>query len=96
MTSYYVLVREWNYPTESGRDTCSCTYDEAERNEALARCLAMAEREVDNFERNVRDYALPPKRTENGAIVTTREGLAGFYYAVRLVKVTPLNTGGEI
>ena len=96
MTPYYVLVEEWNYPTQSGREARPETYNEDERDKALEKCLSIAEEEVENFEQHVMEDALPAEKTESGAIVTTRMGLDGFYFAVRLVKLTPLNRGGKI
>lgn len=91
MTAYYLILDEWNYPTESGREVLPYTYDEDEREEALKKCLALAVDEKENFMECTGEDALPVAWTPDGTILTTRSGLDGFYYAARLVKITPLD-----
>lgn len=95
MTPYFLLVEEWNYPTESGREVHDLTYEEDEREDGIAACMKLANDELPNFEASTKEDALPPERLGNGdgVIITTRMGLDRFYYAARLLKVTPLYTG---
>lgn len=95
MTAYYLILDEWNYPTESGRGVLPETYDSGEFGDALQKCIAMAEAEKENFEECTGEDALPVVRTPDGAILTTKSGLDEFYYAVRLIKITPLSKGGK-
>lgn len=42
---YYIIVSEWNYPAESGRDVYSDTFDTKE--DAFSKAKELAEKEVD-------------------------------------------------
>lgn len=47
-SNYYIIVSEWNYPAESGRDVYSDTFDKKE--DAFSKAKELAEGEVDNCE----------------------------------------------
>ena len=94
MNPYYIVVEEWNYPTESGREVCDLTFDSLE--EAIAKCKEFAGYAEQNFEDNVKQDVLPPAITEdkgksNGVIITTRTGLDPFYYYARVITMEPLH-----
>lgn len=79
---YYIVMEEWNYPCESGRNFVKDydTFDEA-MNCARKRC----EEEETNFCENVKEDCLPAESfggpgEDSGFIVTTRMGLDDFYY----------------
>lgn len=84
---YYLVVEEWNYPTESGHDVFDRTYDSKE--EALAMCEYLASLESVTFHANAKQDALPPEQYYTGYIITTKAGLDPFYYYARVVEVTP-------
>jgi len=92
MTPYYLVVEEWNYPTESGREVYADTFDT--KAEALAKCELIAKDEfVTNFAAAVGQDALPPGRCEDGTLVTTKMGLDPFYYYARVITVEPTGDG---
>lgn len=82
---YYLVVEEWNYPTESGRDPSLLTYDS--RDEAMSACHEMVEAERDNFIAATGMDCLPPEQCDTGFILTTRMGLDPYYYLARVVPV---------
>lgn len=45
--SYYILVTEWLYPTESGRDTYEHTFDD--KDEAIKESIKLCKNEMDVF-----------------------------------------------
>ena len=88
MEAYYLIVEEWNYPLESGRDPHPLTYDTPE--DALAECHELAKLEADNFAVSTGMDCLPPQQCGNdGVIITTKMGLDPFYYYARVVRVEP-------
>lgn len=95
MNTYYVLVEEWLYTTESGRDTIDVTFDS--REEALLYAGDFIKNEVQNFSDHNKVDCLPPEEyspccnDEGGFIITPRNGLDEWYYAVRVFKINPLH-----
>ena len=96
MPDYYMLVEEWLYPTESGKDPCEYTWDTPD--EAMAYAEAKVREEEKNFPSATACDCLPAARCEpcNGDagsfIVTTKDGVEPWYYACRVFKVAPLTT----
>ena len=84
---YYLVVEEWNYPNESGREPSLNTYDSKE--EALQVCHDMAESEIENFQATTGTDSLPVGWCPDGAIITPKNGLDPYYYYVRIVPVVP-------
>ena len=84
---YYLVIEEWNYPSESGREPSLNTYDSKE--EALKVCRDMAESEVANFRTATGADTLPVGWCHDGAILTTKTGLDPYYYYARIVQVVP-------
>ena len=87
---YFVVVEEWNYPCESGRNIVDDfdTYDEA-----LAKSMDMCENEMDNFCDNIKGDCLNPEEMsgdERGVIITSKMGLDKFYYACRIFEINSL------
>ena len=82
---YYLVVEEWNYPTESGREPSQLTYDGLD--EAISACRELAEAERGNFTAVTGLDCLPPETCDTGYILTTRMGLDPFYYLARVVPV---------
>lgn len=94
MTNYFILVEEWNYPTESGRELRTEIFDESEKQMALDLAKDICEAELDNFFENTRCDPLGPDHCIGepfeGYILSDKKGLEPFYYAVRLVEINPL------
>lgn len=100
MTEYYVVVEEWNYPIESGREVLPETYDAGEFVDAVQKCIAMAEAEKENFEQHVQRLGGDPQAhaviaTSVDSTTVSVKSRPDLYYAVRLIKITPLSKGGK-
>jgi hypothetical protein len=93
MPTYYVLLEEWLYPTESGREPVEVTFDYLEA--AMAHARDMAEKEMSNFADITKVDCRIPDRCASGNgdsgsyILTCMNGLDAWYYAVRVFKITP-------
>lgn len=88
--TYYAVMKEWNYPCESGRDFVD-DFDTYE--EALAKSMEICEEEMDNFCANIGGDCLNPEELggeDKGVIVTSKMGLDHFYFACRIVEMTSL------
>lgn len=94
MPTYYALMEEWLYTTESGREPVDVTFDDFE--EAMSYAKDMAEKEMSNFDEFNGVDCLVPGRCgsvngdSGGYILTCKNGLDDWYYAVRVFKVTPI------
>ena len=87
---YFIVVEEWNYPYESGREIAEIydTYDEA-----LEKAKSLCEDEMDNFCDNIGGDCLNPEElggVNKGVIITSKMGLDNFYYACRIFEVDSL------
>ena len=85
---YYIVVAEWNYPTETGRETIG---DFDSKDEALTRGFELCDSEYDNFYDNCGD-PLPPEECKDedgnsGVIITPKNGLDDWFYVVRIVEM---------
>lgn len=89
---YYVMVEEWNYPTESGVNVFEATYMVDELKNALTVARLKCEVERDNFFENTKLDATPLNLIDEGKgyIITDKNGLEDFYYAVRLVEMNTI------
>ena len=89
LPKYYILVEEWLYPTESGRDFVN-DYDTIEEAEEAA--LDACGCEKYNFSYACKcDPTTPSLVKENGktigAIITDKNGTEDWWYAVKIVEV---------
>ena len=86
---YYVVVIEWNYPTETGRDIVA---DFDSRDEAMAKAFETARDELDNFKQVAGD-ALSPEECEGsngdvgGVIITPKNGLDEWFFIARVLEI---------
>ena len=55
-SKYYIVVTEWLYPTESGRDVIT---DFDTKDEALVKCFELCDDELDNYSQVCGDYLAP-------------------------------------
>ena len=88
---YFIVVEEWNYPYESGREIAE-VYDTYE--EALEKAKSLCEDEMDNFCDNIGGDCLNPEELggdNKGVIITSKMGLDNFYYACRIFEVDSLS-----
>ena len=90
MNSYYIVVQEWLYPTESGRDVLADTYDDvAEATASARRCV---ESEVFNYDRATGCTPTPVEETEDfqskaAFIITDKAGLEEWWFAAKVIEV---------
>lgn len=87
-SKYYIVVTEWQYPTESGREVIS---DFDTKDEALVRCFELCDDELDNYVLVCDDY-LPPEQYKNkdgteGVIVTAKNGTDNWYFKAKIIEV---------
>ena len=85
---YYIVVAEWLYPTESGRDVIT---DFDIKDEALVRCFELCEDELDNYGLACGDYIAPCQYKDDdgteGVIVTAKNGLNEWYFKTKIIEV---------
>lgn len=98
MQSYYVVVGEWNYPTESGGDPVDITFDD--REEALDFAKKMCEDEQWNYMEATRCSSSSIEYREDdgteGYIITDMNDNEPFYFYARIIKIEPLNIDNHI
>lgn len=88
-SKYYIVVTEWKYPTETGREIIG---DFDSRDEALLRGFELAESELDYFEQVAGD-ALNPEECEGsagdvgGVIITPKNCLDEWFFIARVIEV---------
>ena len=86
---YYIVVEEWLYPTEGGRDYIE-DYDTFV--EARAKALELVKSELHNFasatgcEPSAPDEVQEDGRTA-GIIITDKSGFEDWWYAVKIIPV---------
>lgn len=91
---YYLLVDEWNYPTESGREPHSETFDTLDG--ALRFAKNTAEAEEPTFEDCTgldclcAEECAPSNGDCGSVMVTCKNGLDPWYFATRVIKVNVL------
>lgn len=85
---YYIVVSEWNYPTESGREVIT---DFDTKDEALVRCFELCHDELDNYGLACGDYLAPEQYKDDdgveGVIVTSKNGLDEWYFKTKIIEV---------
>ena len=100
---YYIMVEEWRYPTESGSDLIA-DYSADELDEALEKAESMVDAELENFRLSCCGSEWPMRHNnmnggnpmmcpnEMGCMLTTKDGLDPWYYAVRLIPIVSLDS----
>lgn len=85
--AYYIVVTEWLYPTESGRDLYD-DYDTYEEALEVARQIVEDERR-DNWSEatNTDPYTIDFSRDSNGYIITAKNGLEEWWFQAKIIKV---------
>jgi hypothetical protein len=85
--TYYVVVTEWLYPTESGRDLCG-DYDTYEQALEVARQLVEDERRDNWFDATCTDPStIDFNNDSNGYIITVKNGLEEWWFQAKIIKV---------
>ena len=86
---YYIVVTEWLYPTESGRDVF---YDFDTKEEALSMCAELTRTEKYNFADACKCDPSPANAvTKNGKtvgfLITDKNGNEEWWYCAKVVEV---------
>ena len=81
---YYIVVTEWLYPTESGRDVIT---DFDTKEEALVKCFELCDDELDNYAQACGIDYLPPEQYKDGVIITAKNGLDEWFFNAKIVEV---------
>jgi hypothetical protein len=87
---YYIIVTEWLYPTESGRDI-GCDYDTL--NEALEECKKIVESEINTYSKTCNTDPTPINSFKkngniNGYLITAKNGLDEWWFQAKVVEVS--------
>jgi len=88
-SKYYIVVTEWEYPNESGREVIT---DFDSRDDAIVRCFELCEDELDNYWKNCGDY-LPPAECydddvmPSGVCITPKNGLDDWFFHAKVIEV---------
>ena len=86
---YYIIITEWNYPTESGRDIIDTTFDTRQEAEEEARIRLMYE--DDNYYNIMGFSACFTSHIEDGVIkyvaLTPPLEDCNFYFLIRIVEI---------
>lgn len=91
MNPYYIVVEEWLYPAESGREVHADTFDSEE--DAIRECEAKRAAETANFSENCRCEAVAACAAHGQdmmCVLTPRECDDPWYYAARVLRVDPV------
>ena len=87
-SKYYIVVTEWLYPTESGREVIT---DFDTKDEALVRCFELCDDELDNYWKTCGDYLTPGHFTNEdgneGVIITAKNGLDEWFFQAKVIEV---------
>lgn len=83
---YYVVVTEWLYPTESGREVMS-DWDTFE--EALSECHTLVLEEVYNYcdATNCDPAPINLNSNQNGYLITDDKGLENWWFQAKIIEV---------
>ena len=90
--TYYLVINEWLYPTESGRDFVD-DYDTHEA--AMSRCREECERERANYEEVSNCKARLDqceKANFNGCLMTTSDKCVEWHFLSRVIAVSAMST----
>ena len=87
---YFLVVQEWLYPTESGRDVESDTYDTKE--EALEVCADLVRTEKSNFSDACKCDPSPANAVTKdgktaGFVITDKNGMEDWWFCAKVVEV---------
>ena len=94
-SKYYILVTEWKYPTETGREIIG---DFGSRDEAIVRAFELCDDECDNFAQATGcDYLAPDELAweecegstgdVGGVIITPKNCLDEWFFVARVIEV---------
>ena len=87
-SKYYIVVTEWLYPTESGREVIT---DFDTKDEAFVRCFELCDDELDVYSSECGDYLAPEqyedKDGNEGVVITSKNGLDDWYFKAKIVEV---------
>ena len=85
---YYIVMAEWLYPTESGREFFG---DFDSKDKALVRCFEICDDEADNYAQVCGDYFAPEqyedKDGNEGVVITSKNGLDDWYFKAKVIEV---------
>ena len=83
---YYVVVTEWLYPTESGREAMS---DWNTFEEALNECHTLVLDEVYNYSEatNCDPTQISLNSNQNGYLITDSKGLEDWWFQAKIIEV---------
>lgn len=85
--AYYVVITEWLYPTESGRDLCG-DYDTYEQALNVSRQLVDDECKYNWSEATHTDPSIIEFNcNSNGFIITDKSGLEKWWFQAKIIKV---------
>lgn len=93
---YYIVIMEWDYPSGQGSDVLNKTF--LDKQEALNTCKELCQSEMYNYMNKCLVDCLPPAEYRQGAsqgpsgkangyVLTSRDGLTGWWYSARIVKL---------
>ena len=88
-SKYYIVVTEWLYPTESGREVIT---DFDTKDEALVRCFELCDDELDNYAQACGvDYLAPEQYKDvegnEGVAITPKNGLDEWFFQAKVIEV---------
>lgn len=87
-SKYYIVMAEWLYPTESGREFFG---DFDSKDEALTRCFEVCDDELDVYSSECGDYLTPSHYIDDdgseGVIISAKNGLDDWYFKVKIIEV---------
>ncbi len=85
---YYIVVTEWLYPNESGREVIT---DFDTKDEALVKCFELCDDELDNYSQVCGDYLAPEQYKDvegnEGVAITPKNGLDEWFFHAKVVEV---------
>ena len=87
--SYFVIVTEWNYPTESGRDTMSSTFESSELTEAQEFTKELCVNEMMNFFDATKLDCNKPNMTKDGLcyFIDPKTDDDPYYFRARIIPI---------
>lgn len=87
---YYIVVTEWLYPTESGREIFN---DFDDYDEALETAYNLVQDEIENYTEATKcepspiTYNLKETLNTDGYIITDKKGLKDWWFQAKIVEV---------
>ena len=87
-SKYYIVVTEWLYPNESGREVIT---DFDTKDEALVKCFELCDDELDNYSQVCGDYLTPEQYKDvegnEGVAITPKNGLDEWFFQAKVIEV---------